>query len=130
MGQNLAKYDVNGITNLSKELNIDINNIISCQHIKLEIDHTRSLYNLDVDLVKNAIVYMNSCNHISTNYIYNSKNHIKLMFKDKTEFILALSDCGSYIGIPTRASGWGIWFYLIDSDSNHNTKYTPFTKLI
>jgi len=130
MGQNLSKYGINGVTNLSKELDIDINNIKECQYMKLEINHEYSFNNLNLDTVKIAIAYMNSCNYIQTNYIYNTKNRIKLIFKDNTEFMLALSDCGSYIGIPTCESGMGLWFYLIDSNPNHNIKYTPFTKLI
>ena len=128
MGRNLSKYDIDGITNLRKELNIDINNIKACQHRKLEDNHQYSLSYLDIDIIKNAIISMDSCNHISTNYIYNTKHRINLIFKDDTEIILALSDCGSYVGIPTRASGWGIWFYLIDP--NHINKYTPFNKII
>lgn len=37
--------------------------------------------------------------------------------------MLALSDCGNYVGLPTPGSGWGIWFYLQGQNN-------PFQELI
>ncbi len=111
MGQNLSKYGDNGLTNFAKELNINVDNIILCEHLKLE-EGIYNTYKLNIDSVKFVINSMNVCNYKQTNYVYNTKNRIRLIFNTGEEFIIALSDCGQYSGIPTSGSGWGIWFYL------------------
>jgi len=50
-----------GITSLQKEL--DVNNIESCKHKKLEENHQYSMHNLDVNLIKQTILQLNRCNH-------------------------------------------------------------------
>lgn len=128
MGVNLSRYGVNGITNFSKELNIDINLIKSCQYMTLNDDKQYVFNQIDVDVVKKAITTMNSCNYVQTNYVYNTKNRIYLTFEDNKEFILAMSDDGTYIGVPTRASGMGLWFYLIDNDGIRSNPFENLTK--
>ena len=127
MGSTISKYGSNGMTNLSKELNIDVNLIKSCQYMLLNDDRQYIFSEIDVNFIKNAINSMNHCNYIETNYIYNTKNRIYLKFEDNKEFILAMSDCGTYIGVPTRATAMGIWFYLID---NYDIRGNPFEDLI
>lgn len=126
MGVNMAKHASGDTTNMSKELEINVNLIVSCHRLQLKDDQYLH-HNLSTTDVIDAIVMMNSCKYIQTNYIYNTKNRICLTLKDETDIILALSDCGKYIGKPTRASGMGLWFYLLDDNNNG---YHPFTKFI
>lgn len=111
-------------TNMSKELNININMITSCQLMQLRNDQYMS-YNLDKESIEDAINSMNSCKYLRTNYVYNTKNRIVLKLTDGNEITLALSDDNKYIGKPTRASGMGVWFYLLNEEGEI---YNPFIK--
>jgi hypothetical protein len=126
MGQSPVKYSVNGLTDLSKELDINVNNIQKCELMKL-INYEYEITIIDNASVIDDINQMKSCNHIYTNYIYNIKHRITLTFKDNSTCVLALSDCGKYVGKPTRASGMGLWFYLVDNNGKY---YTSFEHLI
>ena len=127
MGSTISKYGSNGITNLSKELNIDVNLIKSCQYMILNDDRQYVFRDINVNFIKHSINLMDHCNYIETNNVCNTKNRIYLKFEDNTEFILAMSDCGTYIGVPTRASTMGIWFYLLDND---DIRCNPFEDLL
>ena len=127
MGSSLSKYGSNGITNLSRELNIDVNLIKSCQYMILNDDRQYVFRDININFIKHAINSMNSCNYIETNNVCNTKNRIYLTFEDNTELILAMSDCGTYIGVPTRVSAMGIWFYLLDND---DIRINPFEALL
>lgn len=126
MGTSAAKYANNGITNMAKELNIDVDLIISCQLKQLNGEQY-DYYELDTTIIKNAIMLMNSCKFIDTNYIYNTKNRIILTLENGNQITLALSDCGKYVGVPTRASAMGLWFFLTD---NEDQIFNPFIKFI
>lgn len=114
MGQNLSKYGDGTTTNFSKELNID--NIIRCELIESRLHGEEYIvYQLNVIDVKNVIKSMDVCNYQQTNFIPNAKNRIKITYIDNSEQMIALSDCGKFVGSPTRTSGWAIWFYLLGS---------------
>ena len=68
MGTNLSKHGVNGITNFSKELNINVNLIKSCQYMSLSDDRQYVFSKIDVYVIKDTINAMNSCNYVETNY--------------------------------------------------------------
>ncbi len=127
MGTDSSKYSVNQRTNFAKELDIDVHKIKQCKHLKLDNDMQYIESDMDLELTKNNIKKLDRCRYIHTNYVYNTKNRIQLTFDDNTELIIALSDCGKYIGKPTRASAMGIWFCLIDSN---NTIYQPFNYIL
>lgn len=112
----------NQLTNLSKELNIDINDLTACQFMIL-VNHDYIYTPIDVDQIKNAFTMMNQCYYKHMYYVCNTLRYIKLNFKNHDDLIIALSDCGRYVGLPTNASACGQWFYLLD---NHQKEYTPF----
>lgn len=96
MGTSLAKHSIGDRTNMSKELNIDTDLIISCQLMQLQ-NYNYIEHELNIDSIINTINEMNDCKYIQTNYVYNTKNRIRLQLKDRNEIILALSDCNKYI---------------------------------
>ena len=58
MGQSLSRFGNNGITNFSKELDIDINNIEKYYHLKSIQDHQNVETELDVNTVINIIYHL------------------------------------------------------------------------
>lgn len=128
MGQNLSKCGDGTTTNFSKELNININDIIKCELIESRLHGEEHIvYKLNVIDVKNVIKSMDVCNYQQTTFIPNAKNRIKITYADNSEQMLALSDCGKFIGSPTRTSGWAIWFYLWGP---HDNIFNPFQKFV
>lgn len=119
MGGNLSKYGNGQTTNFSLELNINVNDIKTCEHFKLQ-NGEHNVYPLLVDDVKEAINKMNICYYEHSSYVYDVSNNLKITFNDDKELVLGLTDCGR-VGIPKNS--WGIWFYLINSD-NKDDKYT------
>ena len=115
MGINLAKYATGDQTNMSKELNINTDLISSCQLMQLQ-NYQYVYTDLNIDRIINTINEMNTCKYLQTNYVYITRNRIRLQLKDGNEIILALSDCNKYIGVPTRASGMGLWFHLLTDE--------------
>ena len=124
MGQSLSRFGHNGITNFSKEFDIDVNKIEKSHHLKSTNNYKYIETELDTNIVKNIIISMNSCNYITTNYVYNTKNMIKLCLNNGNEIIIAISDDGKYVGKPTRASGMGLWCFLENISESQTTFHT------
>lgn len=127
MGQDLSMFGNGTKTNFLKEFDIKVDQIVKCEYHKSNEHYTYDIYPLDVMEVKNVLLQLEDCYYKNTNYIFNHKHHINLIYNDGTSLMLALSNSGEYVGKPTSASGWGIWFYLKD-DKEH--KYTPFNRII
>ena len=126
MGQNLSRFGNGTKTNFLEEFEIFLEKIAQCEYYKLNSNHEYDIYPLDVTDVKNTLLQMKDCYYVNTNYVYNNKHRIKIMYNDGTDIMLALSDSEQYIGRPTRASGMGIWFFLKNDDGS---KFTPFKDL-
>ena len=127
MSSDSLKYIDDKTINFSKELNIDIDQIKKCEHLNFK-NYECKVYSLIINDFKERINKMDVCQYYKTNYFHNTNNKIKLTFNDGKEIIISLSDCGKYVGIPNYASGWGIWFYLMNSDNSKSIN--PFQDLL
>lgn len=94
MDQDLSKKGDDETINFSKELNINIDEIKKCEHLKIGY-FGYNVNSLLINDVKQAIYKMNVCYYKQTDsYIYNVIDRIKITFNDNKEIIILLSDCG------------------------------------
>lgn len=90
------------------ELNVD--EIKKCFLVRHVVDE-ETITELDKEDIKQRLLNTNGYQSRILNYVYNTQTRIIFETFDENKIVMAMSDCGKYIGKPTRASGMGQWFY-------------------